>query len=593
DMAGGNSMSDEDYLDSLLKSITGKTSEKTDSIDFESDFEKALAKELNQVENEDDFLNKIENDLFSSNEVSDVSDGFSNEYLNLDEGMEASKDSKYNIDNEILENSDDEDSHNNSKNKKKSKKGLFGRKKDKDILIEDNKESQKLSLDSENQKLSLDSENQVNEETDFDVFENSDSLSGLDNSTEDLSISAEDIDDDLLSSLESIANSNEEAFEDAYSVTDSTDSLSFGEDASETPENQVSELMDILGASTEEKEKDKKSKKKEKKEKKGLFSKKKKKETDDINNPASNDAEEGFDNGMYGEGLDDSLAFFDEPEKNDSDSQVLSETESFDFGFDLGFDEENEKEKELNENEHLIRQMDRGEIDEDELLDEKETSKKKKKEKKPKVKKVKSAKKKKPKKPKKPKNIKEKDPDVIIPIPKTLIIFSFSFIILLAVVLIFGGKLNYYNNKIKQATAYYVNKNYSAAYSEIAGIDIKDEDIDFYNQIFTVMLVMRHYESGKSLVDLGDYENALDSYLKGISFYDKYQNQGRELECFDEMTEILGFIDTELLNVYGLSESEARQLVLIEDREQYAYNVRILAKEVREKMAEEKDDSNN
>lgn len=560
-MAGENSVSDEDYLDNLLKSITDNTSEKTDDVDFDSDFEKALAQELNQVESEDDFLNRIENDLFSSNEVSGVSGDFNSNYLNLNEENKTSKDSKYDIDNEIPEKSDIEEDNNKSKNKKKTKKGFFGRKKNQNIIENNDKELENPDEDVENPVI---------KETDFDTLEYSNEQGEIDNNTEDL-------DDDLLSSLENFVNGNEETFENTESEINDFYS------SNETPEDQISELMDILGTSQDEA--DNKSKKK------SFFSKrnKKKENNEAVSDTVSNNADKGITEGTEYEDFDSSLALFDETIENNEDGKI-SETEPFDIGLDLGFDEGLGDEKQLNENEQLIRQMDRGEIDEEELLEEKEKPKKKKKEKKQKVKKVKAPKKKKVKKPKK---IKEKEPDEIIPIPKTLVILSFSLIILLTVVLIFGGKMNYYNNKMKTATSYYVNKNYSAAYSEIAGMDVKDEDIDFYNQVFTIMMVMRQYESGNSLVKLGDYESALDSYLKGITFYDKYQNKARELDCFDEMTEILGFIASELSDVYGLSESDARQLVLIEDREEYAFKVKVLAKEVSEKITEEKDDSNN
>lgn len=179
---------------------------------------------------------------------------------------------------------------------------------------------------------------------------------------------------------------------------------------------------------------------------------------------------------------------------------------------------------------------------------------------------------------------KEKAPDVVIPIPLPFLAFSVSFMALLIIVLIFGGKAVHYNNRIQSATAHYVNKDYSAAYNELAGMEFKDEDEDFYNQVQTVMFVLRHYEAGKNLVTLDNYENALDSLLKGVSTFDKYQNQGRDLDCFDEMKEVLGWIDIELEKTYGLTESEARELNLLEDSLDYAFKVRVIAKEARENV---------
>ncbi len=201
--------------------------------------------------------------------------------------------------------------------------------------------------------------------------------------------------------------------------------------------------------------------------------------------------------------------------------------------------------------------------------------KKEKKSKKPKVKKVKAPRVKKP-----------KEPDEIIPIPKVLLIFSFSFIVLLVICLIFGGNLKYYNEKMQRATTFYVNKDYEAAYGEISGLSIREKDQDFYNQVFTVMLVSHQYTAGKNLLAVGDYEQALHSYLKGIAMYDKYQNQARDLNCLDEMNGVLEQLNKELNDTFGLTESKARELNLLDNKEEYAYKVKVLAKEIMEKNQE-------
>lgn len=547
-MAEKNVLSDEDYLDSLLKSITGESSEDGESSDFDEQIENDFVKSLeweSQGKDENDFLSGIENDLFASDNMSDnpdktTEDGF--------DGISSKEDdNKYDIEDKYPE------------EKKPAKRKLFGRNKK-------NKNNKKIVI------------------SDTDAVENE---------AEEKNEITPTVDEELLASLENIITTDETGMEEYLSEELSkTDN-----ESNETPEEQLNGLMDILGTTGEEIDDGVNLDNKKTKKKKGIFSKKKKSKQRDKN---AVDAGNVFENAAEANASDAGEAFdvggdnF-EPQaesQNESKSSLLDfgngeEKSDFDFGLDFGeidFGEfGNNDAKELDENEHLIRQMDRGEIDEDELL-EKTDEKKSKKEKKKKVKKAKKPAKKKAKKVKK---VKQKDPDVIIPVSKSFIIFAASLVVLLVVVLIFGGKLNYYSNKMNAATTYYVDKKYSEAYSEISGMDIKDDDIAFYNQIYTIMLVMRHYDSGKSLVTIDDYEHALDSYLKGVSAYDKYQNQGREYGCFDEMTEVLGWIDIELKNTYELSESEARELILIEDSEEYAYKVRVLAKKARERNTEE------
>lgn len=576
-MADKKTMSDEDYLDSLLKSITGSENSKDEEYKDkdESDFAKALEKEIGLKDDEDTFLNDIENDLFANGEVlSEAGQEDDDEDNSIDEvnGYEALTDTaKSNDDLNVAE-------VDNKKKKKNTKKGLFGR--NKKIVISDNSDNTDENQ-AENQRASIDTTDNSNTPEDT-VTENTE---------------AEDFDDFSLD-FGNDYNDNFDMEFDEDNASKSEGSLNEGAEnpAEETPENQVSDLMNIMGITEEDEEageenkgKPKKKKKEKTKNKKGFFSKHKKEK--DSESELSGDLEKGVDfsdnEAQMGNSSDN--VDINANESGDADmfnlDAIANNAESDDYSFGLDMDFGEEENQDLDENENLIRQMDRGEIDEEEILSEegkeekgkkKEKKKKEKKPKKAKVKKVKAPRVKKP-----------KEPDEIIPIPKVLLIFSFSFIVLLVICLIFGGNLKYYNEKMQRATTFYVNKDYEAAYGEISGLSIREKDQDFYNQVFTVMLVSHQYTAGKNLLAVGDYEQALHSYLKGIAMYDKYQNQARDLNCLDEMNGVLEQLNKELNDTFGLTESKARELNLLDSKEEYAYNVRTLAKKIMEKNQEE------
>lgn len=576
-MADKKTMSDEDYLDSLLKSITGSENSKDEEYKDkdESDFAKALEKEIGLKDDEDTFLNDIENDLFANGEVlSEAGQEDDDEDNSIDEvnGYEALTDTaKSNDDLNVAE-------VDNKKKKKNTKKGLFGR--NKKIVISDNSDNTDENQ-AENQRASIDTTDNSNTPEDT-VTENTE---------------AEDFDDFSLD-FGNDYNDNFDMEFDEDNASKSEDSLNVGAEnpAEETPENQVSDLMNIMGITEEDEEageenkgKPKKKKKEKTKNKKGFFSKHKKEK--DSESELGGDLEKGVDfsdnEAQMGNSSDN--VDINANESGDADmfnlDAIANNAESDDYSFGLDMDFGEEENQDLDENENLIRQMDRGEIDEEEILSEegkeekgkkKEKKKKEKKPKKAKVKKVKAPRVKKP-----------KEPDEIIPIPKVLLIFSFSFIVLLVICLIFGGNLKYYNEKMQRATTFYVNKDYEAAYGEISGLSIREKDQDFYNQVFTVMLVSHQYTAGKNLLAVGDYEQALHSYLKGIAMYDKYQNQARDLNCLDEMNGVLEQLNKELNDTFGLTESKARELNLLDSKEEYAYNVRTLAKKIMEKNQEE------
>ena len=202
----------------------------------------------------------------------------------------------------------------------------------------------------------------------------------------------------------------------------------------------------------------------------------------------------------------------------------------------------------------------------------KEKKKKEKKEKKPK--KVKEPKEKK-KKPVKPPVIEEK-----IRFTPLGLVLSLSVIVASVCLIYFGAGFFSYNRNIDKATGYYVDKNYTKAYAILSGMDLKDSDKAFYQQVVTIMKVEKHYNEFNTYYKLEMNVDALDSLIRGIKTYDSVIDKARELGTFDQTTSSLGKIIDCLSSYYGMTESEARQLSQMADREEYS---RIINSKVSEK----------
>ena len=168
------------------------------------------------------------------------------------------------------------------------------------------------------------------------------------------------------------------------------------------------------------------------------------------------------------------------------------------------------------------------------------------------------------------------------------------FVLIVVLVAKIGGEYYHYNERFYEAVSLYVYGNdleegetldqeayeskFDDAYNLIYGMEMKEDDHQvFYNQLTTIMLMDRHYEAYKSFMLNDDYAHGLDSLIKAVKMYDKYQNEARELKCFDEMTVVLGWVETKLVSTYGLSVSEARELSMIKDDDEYAVKVREIA----------------
>lgn len=520
-MADKNNIADENYLDNLLRAITGEAEENTagKSGDDELDFDSAAKTESS----EEEFLSDFEKEFFDESETQMLGEMFDEEKKQEDMADEIPDDMLFELDSDILGEFDDSTSDND--------------------------------------------------------------LAAQLNESKDLVDEAVDMGD----------SSVEEDLQGLYGI------LGVDENEGGLPDN------------IEEKPK-----------KKGLFGRrdKEKKDKKEKKQKKSNDKNSSSDTGIEdiqlpeepAGSIDPALEGFDvEALFNNSGELSLDETMGMDMGsddgsgaYDFGLDDSSFGG--ISENDMLIRQMEEGELDDDELLadeneggkkkgkkNKKDKKEKKEKEKKEKEKAPKKAKAKKPKKEKAPKEKKFREPDEIIPVSPVAIILMLSFVVVAVIAAKMGGDYYFYQERIYEAVELYCDTDksdvdkyesrYSEAYTLLSGMEMKsNEHQAFYEQVQTIMFMDRHYEAYKNYMLLEDFDHGLDSLIKAVKMYDKYQNEARNLGCFDDMTVVLSWVNDKLDSTYGITESEARELYMIKDDQDYAIAVRAIAAEAKLKF---------
>ena len=152
-----------------------------------------------------------------------------------------------------------------------------------------------------------------------------------------------------------------------------------------------------------------------------------------------------------------------------------------------------------------------------------------------------------------------------------LIVFFFFGVI--AVILIIGSNLVTYSLSIQHATNYFNHRKYTQAYNEVYGVDIRDEDIEMYDKIQTVMFVNKQLNSYNNFYAIEKYPEALDSLLKGLSRYDKYIELATMLGIESDLDYVRSQILAELNNVFHLSEAEAMQILKYDNMVDYSLAV--------------------
>lgn len=164
----------------------------------------------------------------------------------------------------------------------------------------------------------------------------------------------------------------------------------------------------------------------------------------------------------------------------------------------------------------------------------------------------------------------DEDEGRINPVGASIVFVFFGLVVILVLV---STNLFSYSLSVKNATNYFDRQRYTQAYNEVYGIDIKDEDIELYDKIMTVMFVNKQLNSYNNYYHMRKYPEALDSLLKGLERYDKYVELATMLGIKTDLDYVRNQMIAELYNVFSLSEEEAINILNNENQLEYSIAV--------------------
>lgn len=156
----------------------------------------------------------------------------------------------------------------------------------------------------------------------------------------------------------------------------------------------------------------------------------------------------------------------------------------------------------------------------------------------------------------------------------------FIFFGLLVLLLYAGTNAITYALSIQHASTYFSIKEYTKAYNEVYGMEIKPEDLELYEKIQTVMFVNKQLNSYNNYYSIGEYPEALDSLLKGLERYDKYIELADMLGIKTDMDYVRKQLLAELKKEFGISQKEAKKINSINNMKDYSLKVYEIAKQV-------------
>lgn len=172
-----------------------------------------------------------------------------------------------------------------------------------------------------------------------------------------------------------------------------------------------------------------------------------------------------------------------------------------------------------------------------------------------------------------------KETEVVVKISGRTYAFVIGFALFLFAFIVLSTNLYTYSLAMQYASTSFDRGQYSEAYYEVYGTNIKKKDKELYEKIVTVMHVNRQLESYSSYYEIQKYPKALDSLIKGIKRYNQYIDYGKELGIEEDMNLVKRTILVELEDKFQISEKRAEELAKIDDMKEYSTMIYSLALE--------------
>ncbi|WP_312372913.1 hypothetical protein [Lachnoclostridium sp.] len=139
--------------------------------------------------------------------------------------------------------------------------------------------------------------------------------------------------------------------------------------------------------------------------------------------------------------------------------------------------------------------------------------------------------------------------------------FIFALFASIAVFVVIGTNIYTYAINVQNATKNFDMQRYNEAYNQVYGLEIRDEDIEIYDKIMTVMFVNKQLNSYNNYSAIDMYPQALDSLLKGLERYDKYYTFATELGIQTDLDYVRDRIINELNEKFYVSVDEAYDII--------------------------------
>lgn len=168
---------------------------------------------------------------------------------------------------------------------------------------------------------------------------------------------------------------------------------------------------------------------------------------------------------------------------------------------------------------------------------------------------------------------KNREPEEQIKLKPVFIIFALTVIAVTVFSIILASDALHYQNNIKEASNAYVRQDYETAYQELSGMTLKENDQLLLDKLEILIAVDKKYNSYINFREINMPNEALDSLLKALNNYDRYEEQALSMGIGSEFGVLLENLSYALENEYRLTVEQARAINSIADTNEYTKQI--------------------
>ena len=140
---------------------------------------------------------------------------------------------------------------------------------------------------------------------------------------------------------------------------------------------------------------------------------------------------------------------------------------------------------------------------------------------------------------------------------------------LLCVAVVFGSQALSYTTSVKSAESSFEQRDYKNAYDSLAGVSVSDSSKELKQKVRMCMQLQREYDAYQNYYKMKMYLESLDSLIGGIRLYDANKAKAEQYDMLSQYNELESKLANQLYNEFGVSESQARNIIASEAQKEY------------------------